>query len=453
MNYEEILEIKKIKPLVAGFDVDIKDLNNNMFDFQKDIVRWALKKGRCALFEDTGLGKTIQQLEFANQIYKHTNKPVLILSPLAVAKQTVQEGLKFGIDVNLCEDQEDVLNGINITNYDKLHKFNTDEFIGVVLDESSILKSFTGATTNDILERFERTPYKLCCTATPSPNDFTELGTTAQFLGVMKRKEMLSMYFINDVTKGDGWRLKGHSEKEFYKWIGSWAMMIKKPSNLGYEDKGYQLPKLNIFHHTVESERSQTSLFVELAETLSERREARKQSLDKRVNKTLEILEDLTNEQCLIWCDFNNESEALKKAINGSVEVKGSDKPIHKEKSLLGFANSEIKYLVSKPSIAGFGMNWQNCNNMVFCGLSDSYEMFYQAIRRCYRFGQTKEVNVHVIISEAELNVLNNIQRKESDHQKMSENMIAIMKEIMQSNIKNTTYQKVEYSPSIQMII
>lgn len=448
MKYADLLERKKYKSINAGFEVE--EVNEYLFDFQADIVRWALRKGRCALFEDTGLGKTLQQLSWAYEVHKHTNKPVLILAPLAVSKQSVREGEKFGIRVRLCETQRDIINGVNITNYEKIQHFKPEEFIGIVLDESSILKSHTGKTTNELIDMFYDTPYKLCCTATPSPNDFTEIGTTAEFLGVMKRKEMLSMFFINDITNGSGWRLKGHSESEFYKWIGTWAMMIKKPSNLGYEDKGYSLPELNIETHILESENTGNSLFVEYAETLGERREARKSSLEQRVQKAVEIIND---EQWLVWCDFNNESEALHKAITGSVEVKGSDKPKHKEDSLIDFSKDEVRILVSKPSIAGYGMNWQNCHNMIFCGLSDSYEMFYQAIRRCYRFGQTKPVNVHVIISEAEMNVLNNIKKKEHKHQQMSENMIAIMSDIMKSEINQVSVQKTEYNPQFEMIL
>lgn len=450
MNYEELLKRKEYHQVNVGFEAT--NLNKYLFDFQKDIVKWALKKGRCALFEDTGLGKTLQQLSWAYEVHKYTNKPVIILAPLAVSKQTVKEGSKFGIDVKLCEEMKDVVNGINITNYEKIHKFDTDEFVGVVLDESSILKSHTGSTTNALMEAFYNTSYKLACTATPSPNDYTEIGTTAEFLGIMKRKEMLSTFFINDITNGAGWRLKGHSESEFYKWIGTWAMMIKKPSDLGYEDNKYNLPKLNIIEHILPSENKGNSLFLEFAQTLSERREARKNSLEDRVKKTVEIIGN-SSDQFLVWCDFNNESELLHKNIANSVEVKGSDKPQHKESALIGFADNEVQILVSKPSIAGYGMNWQSCHNMIFCGLSDSYEMFYQAIRRCYRFGQNKEVNVHVIISEAEMNVLENIQDKERKHQTMSKNMIVIMSDIMKSELKQISIQKTDYNPQVEMTL
>lgn len=453
-SYEEFVESKNYTIEPSGFVTD--EINPYLFDYQKAIVKWALRKGKAALFEDTGLGKTIQQLAFADAVNKHTNKPVLILAPLAVAEQTSRESEKFGMKCKVCESQADVINGINITNYEKIHKFDTDIFSGIVLDESSIIKSYSGKTTNDLQERFRNTPYKLCCTATPSPNDYTEIGTTAEFLGVMTRSEMLSMFFINDcIKKGNnqrlGWRLKGHARKEFFKWISSWAMMIKNPKDLGFDGTRFDLPKLNINEIVIENEQPEETLFVEYAETLTERRQARKESAELRIEKAKEIVESLKeNEQCLLWCDYNYESEMLHKAINGSVEVKGSDDVEHKKKSMIGFANGDVRLLVSKSSICGFGMNWQGCNNMIFVGLSDSYESFYQAIRRCWRFGQEKEVNVYVIISEKEMNVLNNIKRKQDEHETMSKEMIAIMSESAINEINNYEIKKTDYKPSVE---
>lgn len=451
-QYHAFLKTKEPKKVLKGFICN--DLNENLFDYQKEIVKWALKKGCVALFEDTGLGKTIQQLSWADAVSKHTKGKVLILAPLAVAKQTAEkEAKKFNVKVTLCESGDDVVDGINITNYEKIHKFDTDVFDAVVLDESSILKSYSGSTTKDLIDRFQNTKYKLCCTATPSPNDYTEIGTTAEFLGIMPRSEMLSTYFINDSIKKKGkqdrigWRLKKHAEKDFFKWMASWSMMIDNPSNIGFDGSKYILPKLNIKEITIKSEAPETSLFVEYAETLSERREARKESAEERVQIAKDIA--IKTEQCLVWCDFNYESEMLHKAIVDSVEVKGSDTPEHKEKAMMGFSNEEVKYLISKPSICGFGMNWQNCHNMIFCGLSDSYEQFYQAIRRCYRFGQTKEVNVYVIISEKELNVLENIKRKQADHERMKRVMIEVMSDITKCELfklerKENDYKVVE---------
>ena len=437
-NYKDFIRKKELIIEPSGFEV--KHLNNNLMPYQKAIVKWALKKGKSALFEDTGLGKTIQQLAWSEAITRELNGDVLILAPLAVSKQTVIEGEKFGIKVNLCETNEDVKKGINITNYEKLHKFNTNSFLGVVLDESSILKSYTGKTTMELIEIFKSTPYKLACTATPSPNDFTEIGNHAEFLGIMSRNEMLATFFINDASNGNGWRLKGHSEDKFFEWIAEWGMLINNPSNIGFDGDEFKLPNLNIKTHIISSNHKEKySLFTVYAETLTERREARKLSLSDRVLKSAELVNGLDN--CLVWCDFNDESELLRKTIDESVEVKGSDKPEHKENAMIGFSKNEVKYLVSKPSICGFGMNWQNCNNMIFCGLSDSYEQFYQAIRRCWRYGQKKEVNVHVIISEKEMNVLNNIKFKENQHEKMTERMINIMSSKLTSEIHKTTKQ------------
>lgn len=450
MDYIQFLKTKEYHSAKKGFDVE--RVNEMLFPFQKDIVKWCLRKGRSAIFADTGLGKTIMQLSWADEVAKHTGLPVLVLAPLAVAKQTADDGeSKYKIPVTYVKDQESVRNGVNITNYERLDKFDTELFAGVVLDESSILKSFTGKTTNDLIQRFENTHFKLCCTATPSPNDFTEIGTTAEFLGVMRRSEMLSEFFINDITSGIGWRLKGHSEHKFYEWLGTWGMFIKTPADLDYSSDGYILPGLNITTHTVDSKVEVGELLPVLAETLNERRQARKDSLDERVAKAVEIIQETPEENFLIWCDYNNESTSLSKAIDGAVEVTGSDKPEKKEQALNGFARNEFKYLVSKPKIAGYGMNWQNCHNMIFCGLSDSFEMFYQAIRRCYRFGQQHEVNVHVIISESEENVLLNIQEKQEKHDEMSKNMQKVMKKILLAELKNKTIELSDYEANQKM--
>lgn len=433
MDYIKFLKSKEERFIDAGFDVDRNNLNSNLFEYQKDVVVWALRKGRAALFEDCGLGKTIQQLEWANQVSKYTGGKVLILCPLAIAKQTAREGKKFGIEVNVCRSSKDVKDGINITNYDMLHKFDLDEFKGVVLDESSILKSFTGKMRNEIIEGFKNTPYRLACTATPSPNDFMELGNHSEFLGVMTRTEMLSMYFIHDGGDTSKWRLKGHAEDKFWEWVSTWAVMIDNPSNLGYDIK-FELPELNVQDIVLKTHEETDTLVPTVALTLNERREARRNSLEDRLSKAKELVKD-TNEQFLIWCDFNYESEILKKELKG-IEVKGSDTPEHKESSMLGFSDGDIKILITKPSIAGFGMNWQQCHNIIFFGLSDSYEQFYQAVRRCWRFGQKEKVNVYVIIGEREVAVLNNIKRKQENLETMKENMIKHSKDIKNLNVK-----------------
>ena len=449
-SYAEFLEQKINAVEDSGFHAE--ELNNNLFDFQRDIVAWALRKGKAALFEDTGLGKTIQQLSWADAVAKHENGSVLILAPLAVGKQTAKEAEKFGIKAKLCESDDDVESGINITNYEKLHKFNTDRFCGVVLDESSILKSYSGKTTNDLIQRFRNTKYKLACTATPSPNDFTELGNHAEFLNVMTMNEMLSMFFINDSSNGIGWRLKRHSVKEFFKWIAEWAIMIKSPSDLGFDGTKYILPKLNIHTIITETETPEGQLFAMPAETLQERRQARKDSLILRVDKAKEIVNSETS-QALVWCNYNDESEALKKAICGSYEVKGSDTDQHKENGMLGFSDGSVRILISKPSICGFGMNWQNCHRIIFCGLSDSYEQFYQAIRRCWRFGQKHEVDVYVVIGDAETSILNNIKRKQNNHDLMSIEMLKTINTVTKEKLYNMRFEKSNYKPQEQMNI
>lgn len=441
MDYKEFLNNKKFILESSGFDVDRDTLNPKLYEFQKDIVRWSLAKGRSAIFADCGLGKTPMQLEWANQIHKHTGGKILLLAPLAVASQTQREGLKFGIESKVCESQSDVINGINITNYEKLDRFVANEFDGVVLDESSILKSFTGKIRTSIIDNFNQIPYKLACTATPAPNDYMELGNHGEFNGVMTRAEMLAMFFVHDGGETSKWRLKKHAESIFWQWMASWCVFIDNPINLGYAMDNYNLPKLNIHEIIVDGDEPILDSL-----TLSERRQARRDSLEPRCKKASEIANGL-NEQCLIWCDMNDESALLTKLIDNSVEVKGADKPEHKSSSMLGFSDGTIEKIVTKPSIAGFGMNWQNCHNMIFTGLSDSYEQYYQAVRRCWRFGQTKEVNVWIVISAKEGCVKQNIERKQADFIKMQKAMIELTKDITKKELKKTCRINTPYEP------
>lgn len=445
MDYQEFLSKKQIRHIKTGFDPI--ELPAELFPFQRDIVLWSCLKGRSALFADCGMGKTPMQLSWADNVVRHENKPVLILAPLAVARQTKSEGEKFGIDVNLCESGSDIKNGVNITNYEKLHRFDPATFCGVVLDESSILKSFTGKTRNYIINGFDSTKYKLACTATPAPNDYMELGNHSEFIEALTRSEMLSMFFINDTANVGQWRLKGHADHHFWKWVCSWAVMIRKPSDLGYDDGSFHLPKLNIIPQIVESNDDPyqlMELFMREASTLSERRDARKQSIEARVAMAAELANN-SDDQWLIWCDMNAESTILSKSIPDAVEVTGSNTSEHKETAMLDFAAGKIRVLVTKPSIAGWGMNWQNCNNMAFVGLSDSYEQFYQAVRRCWRFGQESEVNAHIIYSEREGSVVSNIQRKEAKAKDMAEAMTKYMSEITKAEIKSTSNNQIPY--------
>lgn len=446
MTYEEFLKTKELQTIEAGIDVERNELNNNLFEFQKDIVAWALKKGKAAVFSDCGSGKTIIQMEFANQIVKHTGKRALIVAPLAVVGQTKREGEKFGIEINICRDQKDIKDGINITNYEILEHFSAAEFNCVVLDESSILKSFTSTTRNLLIDMFSKTPYRLACTATPSPNDTSELANHCEFLGIMSRTEMLATYFIHDGSNTSSWRLKGYGEKKFWEWVATWAVCVRNPSDLGYSSQGYELPKLNIIEHIVKSKPGDYELIAKRAESLSERREARKESMNDRVMIAKNIVES-SEDNFIVWCDYNIESECLHKTIADSVEVVGADSPEFKAETALAFADNKIKALVSKASIYGMGMNFQNCHEIIFCGISDSFEMFYQAIRRCWRYGQTHDVNVHIIISEKEMNVLDNIKRKQQLMENMQNNMIALMHDVTMSEIKHTTRITTEYKP------
>ena len=444
-NYNEFINSKRISFESAGLDIDRKQLNPQLYDFEKDIVKWALAKGRAAIFADCGLGKTSMQLEWAYQVCKHTGGKVLILAPLAVAPQTKAEGKMFGIKVTICESQADVSRTINITNYEKLDRFIARDFVGVVLDESSILKSFTGKVRNAIIQNFANVPYKLACTATPAPNDFMEIGNHSEFLGVMTRTEMLAMFFVHDGGETSKWRLKGHAESIFWEWMASWSVVIGNPRDLGYTVDGYDLPCLNLNQIIVDGNEP-----LSIPLTLSERRQARKNSLEERCQAAANLV-NTSSEQWLIWCDLNDESKRLSELIHQSIEVKGSDKSEHKIRSMLGFSDGSVKCLVTKPSIAGFGMNWQNCSNMIFVGLSDSYEKFYQAVRRCWRFGQSREVDVYIIISSKEGCVIENIERKQKDSEKMKRNMIEFTKEITKKELKKTCRISTQYIPIIQM--
>lgn len=452
VTYEQFLASKELKTIAAGFDLDREQINPNAFDYQKDIIQWACKKGKCAILTGCGTGKTLMQLEWSRLVHEHTGKNVLIVAPLAVVKQTRNEAQKFNIaDVNICRTQRDVGTGINITNYEMLEHFDPNSFVGICLDESSILKSYTGKFTHMITDNFRNTPYKLLCTATIAPNDYTEIGTSCEFLGIMSRTEMLATYFIHDGGNTSKWRLKKAGVKKFWEWFATWAIYFNSPRDLDYDSDEYDLPELRMHEIMVDSPIDQYQLFSMPAETLSERREARKESVDDRTDRAANLCSATVNDPWLVWCDYNDESAILKKKISGSVEVKGSDEPDYKAEKSLEFANGEIHALVSKPSIFGFGCNFQKCHYMIFCGLSDSYERFYQAVRRCWRFGQTEPVDVYIIISDREITVLENIKRKQAQMDEMQKQMTALMKEVTLSEIHHTTRITTEYHPKEEM--
>lgn len=451
-RYQNFLKKKQIIDQKSGFPVELSDLNNKLFDWQKTIVQWALMRGRAALFEDCGLGKTCQSLEWANQIHKKEKDSILIVAPLAVSEQTKQEGNKFDISVNICSNGKDVINGINITNYEKLHKFDPSKFIGIVLDESSILKNFAGSTRNEIIDMFGKTKYRLACTATPAPNDYIELGNHAEFLGIMSRSEMLATFFINDTGDTGTWRMKGHvRDNIFWKWLASWSIMITKPSDIGFEDGDFILPEIKYHQYIIPTKaKPKFGFFPEIARTMDERRNVRRDTVEIRCKAAANLI-NLTNDRWAIWCNLNPESETLTKLINDSLEVAGKHNDEIKTKRMLDFAQGNLKRIVTKPKIAGLGMNWQICNKAAFVGLSDSWEQFYQACRRIWRFGQERPVDIHIFIEEREGAVLKNIQRKEEKAKAMIEAMVIHMKEITKQELECSKRTTIEYKPDKDM--
>lgn len=431
---------------------DVPTLSADLFPFQRDLVSWALKRGRAAIFADTGLGKTRMQIEWVRHVTAHTGKPSLILAPLAVAAQTVREGASMGVPIALCRDDADVQPGVNITNYDRLHRFDPSVFGAVVLDESSCIKHHDAKTLQMLLDAFGRTAFKLCATATPSPNDYTELGTHAEFLNICTRTEMLAEFFCHDGGETQVWRLKGHARAQFWRWVSSWGAMLRRPSDLGYADEGYALPPLDVHHHVlaadVETVKASGFLFAQEASDLTERRNARKASLDARVGECAErVNADL--EPWIVWCDLNAESEALVKAIPDAVEIRGSHDVDEKERRLVDFAEGRTRVLVTKPSIAGFGLNWQHCARMAFVGVTDSWEAYYQAVRRCYRFGQKRAVNVHIYASEVEGSVVANLKRKESDALKMADELTRETRDALREEVRGQVRTVNRYAPGV----
>lgn len=437
-SYAEFLAQKQRVDRPTGFEP--VNLNQKLFPFQQAIVTWACRRGRAAIFADCGLGKTGMQLEWADQVCGQTGGKVLILAPLAVAAQTLREADKFEIGgVGVVRSQDECGSfRICIANYEMLAHFDASAFVGVVLDESSIIKNFTGAIRNAIIDAFKQTPYRLACTATPAPNDYMELGNHAEFVGAMTRTEMLSMFFCHDGGDTSQWRLKGHAEADFWRWICSWSVMMRKPSDIGFDDDGFALPPIHFAEHLVKADPLKAGVLFEVdSPSLEDRRRARKASIDDRVAAAAKLCAG-NDEQWLVWCDLNDESAKLTAAIDGAVEVKGSDDPEHKERAMLDFAAGKVRVLVTKPKIAGFGMNFQACRNMAFVGLSDSYEALYQSVRRCWRFGQKRDVHVHIITASTEGAVLDNVKRKERDAEEMAARMVGATSDITKIAIQGT---------------
>lgn len=450
-EYEQFIKNKLRADIPSGFDLDVPV--GPLFDFQAACVKWALKRGRAALFEDTGLGKTVQQVTWAQAVSDHTGGNVIIFAPLCVAEQTVEEAGKYGIKIKYCRSDDEVESGIAITNYEMREHFDADSFAGVVLDESSILKNHTSRTREDMVTAFKNTPYKLSCTATPSPNDYMELGNQADFLGVMSASEMLATFFTHDGGDTSKWRLKGHGRTRFWEWMATWAICIRNPSDLGFDGTRYELPPVNLIEHTVSGgDLLEGQLFAVTAQTLSERREAKRNSMADRIKLAASIANE-TDQPVIVWCHMNDESEQLAKAIHDAVEVTGSMTIEQKTKNIMAFTHGEARVIVTKASIAGFGLNWQHCNLQIFAGMDDSFEKFYQAVRRSHRFGQTRRVNVHIVTAETEGAVKANIARKQAQAEEMAGQMVAHMREITRSQIVGATSNTETYNPAIPMTV
>lgn len=450
-TYADFLAQKRHEAPACGFDPG--PISPHAFPFQRDLIRWACRRGRAALFAATGMGKTLMELEYGRLVAGHAGGPVLLLAPLAVAQQTAREAQHFGIPARLVERPEDIGSGVNITNYHKVERFESVDFSGLVADESSIVKDHEGFFRNYLIERFAATPYRLCATATPCPNDYMELGNTSELIGAMTRAEMLAMFFCHDGGQTNFWRLKGHAEGVFWNWLCSWAALVRMPSDLGYPDDGYILPPLTVHSTEVEGIPSPGWLVPVVAQTLSERREARQATVDQRVAAAAAIVNSEPDEAWLVWCDLNRESEALTRAIPGAVEVRGSQPHEEKEARILAFQRGDSRVLVTKPSLAGMGLNLQRCARVVFVGLSDSWEQYYQAVRRCWRFGQTRPVECYVVSATTEGAVVSNIQRKERDAERMAREMSQRTRAIVQENVRGLTRTQTAYIPAVDMAL
>lgn len=462
--YLAFLAGKSAAAASVGFDVDPSQLHPSMFPHQRDVTRWALRRGRAALFLDTGLGKTLCLLEWADQVAKHCpiagvvesidedgvwiahdgqrDGLVLVVAPLAVAEQIVREAAEKwhvpGVVYRRSQADIQPSDRIVVTNYEMVGAFAARDFAGIVLDESSRLKNETGAQRNALIEFASDIPYRLCCSATPAPNDHTELGSHSEFLGIKSRTEMLAEHFVHDGGSTQDWRLKGHARGAFFAWLASWGAYVRKPSDLGYDDSTYELPPLRMHEVIVPADhdaaRADGRLFADEATSLSAQRATRRATLSARVAEASRIASEPG--ACIVWCELNDEADACEKAIPGAIQVAGSDDPEAKKTKLLGFASGEHRVLVSKAKIAGSGMNFQGCARMVFVGASHSYEQTYQSIRRCWRFGQTSPVDVYIIRAENESAVIENYNRKAAAHEEMAREMGTIMGDAMRAEIQ-----------------
>lgn len=408
MNYLDFLKAKITQAPKEGKSITTGDVNEYLYDWQKEIVVWAVKVGRAALWADTGLGKTVMMLEWA----RLSGDVSLVVAPLAVCAQTVREAAKLGIDATYVRNGSAITGpGVWVTSYEMVENFDPESIDAVVIDEASILKNSSGSTRELMIRHFQPVPHRLACTATPAPNDPEELTNQSEFLGHMSRTMMLAAYFVHDA---DGWRLKGHAKAPMIRWMSSWAIAIRRPSDMGYPDDGYILPGLEIHGHIIESNvEAEGQLFATDLGGVGGRAHVRKQTLEDRCKAAADLVAESQDEPWILWAGLNDEAKMLADLIPGAVNVHGSLSPEEKADYLMGFADGDFKVLITKPGIASQGLNYQHCNRMAFVGLSDSYEQYYQAIRRCYRYGQKRVVHAHIIVSELESQIVTNIKRKE----------------------------------------
>ena len=454
MSYARFIESKIRKPKLFGVPADTAiDMNSNMFEWQGRTVDWALRRGRAAIFAECGLGKTLMQLEFARHVVEYTGLPVMLHCPIGVRSQTLQESRKFGVHrmvpVTICDSMSDVKpKSVCLVNYDKLHKFDASVFGGVILDESQILKNYTGTTKRKLCEVWSDTRFRLACTATPAPNDHMELGNHAEFLGVMPSNEMLSRWFINDTMKAGGYRLKGHAQRDFWQWVTTWAVCITKPSDIGGSDEGYDLPELIETTDVVSEDGCEPIdgwLFNNFELNTTNVHAQKRSTATARAERVAELV--TPDEPWVIWCQSNYEADALRKAIPYALEVRGADSDKHKEETMRAFSDGVIKTLITKPKIAGMGMNWQHCSRMAFVGLSYSFEEYYQAVRRCWRFGQTNEVHAHIIESDGEAALREAITKKQAKFSQMRIGMAEAVQDLQLTD----EMMRQSYEPAIEM--
>lgn len=458
MDYKEFIERKKVTVPKRGFDVAPEAIHPLLFDWQSEVVRWALSLGKAALFQECGMGKTLEQCQWAKLVQEHTGGKVLILAPLAVAHQTVAEGAKIGLKIQYVRHQDEaVFPGVYITNYDMLKEFDGSQWDGVVLDESSVLKNFTGATKRMILEMFESVPFKLACTATPAPNDHMELGNHAEFLNIMPSNEMLQRWFINDTMKAGGYRVKGHAERDFWKWVTSWAVCMSKPSDLGYPDKcdrySFDMPKLLLHNETVSVDHTRAwdsgQLIVDESLSATGLWREKKATLKDRCQRAREIVSD--QDTWVIWCETNDEADELVRLFPEAVEVRGSESIKAKEDKLRSFSEGRARIIITKGGIAGYGLNWQHCHKHVDVSQTYSFEEQYQKFRRSWRFGQKSDVDIYLIAAESEGNILKSLQEKQAAHKQMQARMNEAMKE--HGLGAQTRRERVEYKPAARMTL